>query len=82
MLSATSYSLFRLHKSYLRFVPSDLPLRNRRSILSLYVDGHEAMATITSVNRMNSDLSTEERKLVRQSTADFINEHVTQPYDL
>jgi hypothetical protein len=82
MLSATSYALFRLHKSYLRFVPSDLPPRNRRSIPSLYIDGHEAMATITPVNRTNSNLSIEERKLVRQSTADFINEHVTQPYEL
>jgi hypothetical protein len=40
------------------------------------------MATITLVNRTNSELSAEDRKLVKRSTADFINEHVTQPYEL
>jgi hypothetical protein len=40
------------------------------------------MATITLVDRTNSELSIEERKLIKQSTADFINEHVTQPHEL
>ncbi|KAF1950614.1 hypothetical protein CC80DRAFT_598036 [Byssothecium circinans] len=40
------------------------------------------MTTITLVNRTNSELSIEERKLVKRSTADFINEHVTQPSEL
>ncbi|KAF2648476.1 hypothetical protein K491DRAFT_243183 [Lophiostoma macrostomum CBS 122681] len=40
------------------------------------------MATLTLLDRANSELSTEDRKLVKRSTADFINEHVTQPHEL
>ena len=40
------------------------------------------MQNVTLVSRTNSELSAEDRKLVKRSTADFIKEHVTQPSGL